>query len=561
MVSKLKNFILKHWFWLAFGLLIICGAAMRLYQLGQVPHGMTWDEAAIGYNGYAILTTRRDEWLVRFPISFRSFGDYKAPLGIYLNGIFTHFLGMNLFAVRLPFALASWAGIPGFILLTQQLLRLLGWQNQKKVKSLALFSGFLLTFSPWHIHFSRLAFETGMMTSFVIWGLFCLCSLLNQQTNISTFKRNNKLSGLLSPLLFTLGTALFLAAAVYTYHSAKIVVPLLVLIFGLFFRRQFWQKKWWIGVTAVISFLSLWPFIKDTLWSTGGERFTQATVFGLPISVQEKILLTFQHFFRHFQLDYLIQGATTTLRHGDGQWGVLLPTTLILTLTGIVVAILAWWKKLPLEKVQVKLFAFSLLWIIVGTLPAAIGRDVPHSNRDFLALPGFLLLATFSWSEVKNFLERTKLNQQVSGSKGERNLLVKSVVGTWILLDLFLVSQYLNHYFTVYARQSAPAFQDGYLAAAQFAQAQESQSDKILFTDSYGQPYIYTLFVRQTNPIWYQGGSLVKYEFASNIKDSDLDRKNTAIVATPQQIDPKFADQLIYGSNGEVRFVLVKAKK
>ena len=97
----------KKWYLISFVLILLLATALRFYKLGQVPHGMTWDEAAIGYNGYAVLTTRRDEWLKRFPISFQSFGDYKAPLAIYLNGLFTFVFGMNLWAVRLPFALAD----------------------------------------------------------------------------------------------------------------------------------------------------------------------------------------------------------------------------------------------------------------------------------------------------------------------------------------------------------------------------------------------------------------------------------------------------------------------
>ncbi len=86
----------------------------------------------------------------------------------------------------------------------------------------------------------------------------------------------------------------------------------------------------------------------------------------------------------------------------------------------------------------------------------------------------------------------------------------------------------------------------------------ENDADKILFTSDYGQPYIYALFVRKTNPIWYQGGSLVKYEFTDNIKDGDRFRNNAIVVATPAEIDPKWATKLIYGSDGKVRFVIVR---
>ena len=86
---------------------VLVGVFFRSISLGSIPSGMTWDEAAIGYNGFAIWQTHRDEWLELMPTSFRSFGDYKAPLAIYLNGLFTAVLGMKLWVVRLPFVLAS----------------------------------------------------------------------------------------------------------------------------------------------------------------------------------------------------------------------------------------------------------------------------------------------------------------------------------------------------------------------------------------------------------------------------------------------------------------------
>ena len=102
-IKKIFSISAKQYLWSVI-LVLLIATVLRFYNLGNVPHGMTWDEAAIGYNGYAIFTTRRDEWLKRLPISFWSFGDYKAPLAIYLNGFFTFLFGMNLFAVRFPFA-------------------------------------------------------------------------------------------------------------------------------------------------------------------------------------------------------------------------------------------------------------------------------------------------------------------------------------------------------------------------------------------------------------------------------------------------------------------------
>jgi len=562
-MSRLQNLFNKHWFLLGIFALTLVAAILRFYQLGQVPHGMTWDEAAIGYNGFAVFNTRRDEWLVRLPVSFQSFGDYKAPLSIYLNGAFTHFLGMTLWAVRFPFALASTLAIPGVILLTAELLHLTGMgssedlkQNQTKVHRWALFVGLLMTFSPWQLHFARIAFESGMMLSFIIWGCWCLCKLLNQTKPV--WKQS---------FLWTFGTVLMFAAALYTYHSAKLFLPLMLLVFVVLFRRSFWQKKLWIGLAGVSGLIALWPMIKDTLWASGGERFTQATVAGLPISLREKIVQVIEHFFVHLSPQFLVMGATTTLRHGDGHWGVLLLPTFALVILGVIFGLFnltKWlWSYTSHHTISAtaRFCLIAVFWILIGLIPAAMGRDVPHSNRALTALPGFLFLASWALFELIPFLEQTKLNQHLSGSKHEENLLVKSVLGLFFLLYFFLSLQYLRSYYTVFAADSAKDFTDGYLQAAQFAAAEEPNSDKILFTSKYGQPYIFLLFVRKTNPIWYRGGSLIKYEFTDQIKQGDLDRNKTTIVATPDEIDPKFADEKVYGSDGAVRFVLVKPKQ
>src|SRR5258708_12008451 len=72
---------------LIFVAILLLSIFLRFYKLGSFPPGFTWDEAAIGYNAWGILTVHRDEWLSRMPLSFRSFGDYKSPLAIYITAV------------------------------------------------------------------------------------------------------------------------------------------------------------------------------------------------------------------------------------------------------------------------------------------------------------------------------------------------------------------------------------------------------------------------------------------------------------------------------------------
>jgi hypothetical protein len=211
--------------------------------------------------------------------------------------------------------------------------------------------------------------------------------------------------------------------------------------------------------------------------------------------------------------------------------------------------VLGLWFLLRKQGKRALLGLLGLSITLLGLLPAALGSDIPHSNRSLLALPGFIFLAVFG---VQMLLT------------GKLSAIVKqSALGTLLLLHgLFFIS-YLNDYYTGFASESAAAFQDGYLEAFEFVLPYErgedgkQQAEKIIFTGDYGQPYIYALFVRKTNPIWYQGGSLINYEFKDEITIHDVNRPNTLVVASQtddllsRNFDP---DHIIYGSDGQPRF-------
>ncbi len=541
------------------GLIILIAAAfLRFYQLGSVPHGMTWDEAAIGYNGYAIFHTRRDEWLTKLPISFKSFGDYKSPLAIYLNGPFTYLFGMNVWAVRLPFALAGLGAVLGMMALGYQLTK--SSFSERFARTFGLGLGLLMALSPWAIHYSRIGFESGIALTFVIWAVVCLLAFFNAKRASGKLELSRQIGLLLAAVFFS-------AASFYSYHSAKIVFPLLLLSIVILYWPKIKEKFYLIIGGLGFGLILLLPLLKDTFWGNGGNRFLQATVFGQHLPSPNLVQTILHNFLIHFSPNFLILGETINLRQGDGHWGVLFITEFLLCLISLLFFIiksvrffgnLARKQDFHFPNWREMLFAIS--WIFIGIIPAAIGTDVPHSNRGLLALPGFLLLAAFGFNYLLKYLASTTLDKQVSGSKGESHLLVKSVTGMFVLVHFFLLFSYVHNYYTVYAKQSAFDFQDGYIQAFQFAVKNEANVNQILISDSYGQAYIFALFVRKTNPIWYQGGIMVKYVYLPKLSEADLQRKNVVLIATPDQIPPKDADELVYGSDGQIKFVLVKTK-
>jgi hypothetical protein len=535
MINKIKN----NWYLLSILSIILFAALIRFFQFAQVPHGMTWDEAAIGYNGFAVFNTRRDEWLIRLPVSFMSFGDFKAPLAIYVSGIFTYLFGLNLFAVRLPFGITSLFAVLGMILLTQEI-----FDTHRFKRYYALFAGFIMALSPWHIHYSRAGFESGMALAFTIWGIYLL---------IKFFKVNFKI------LYFGILSVVFFSASIYTYHSSKVTVPLIGFTFIIFYFKKIKKHAINLIIPMTLFVVSLIPFIKDSLWGDGLTR-AGVTIFSADISFFSQIKYIINSFIVHLSPNFLIKGATTTLRHGTGYLGVLFLTTLILFIAGLIY----WLVSLKDKPVYQTIF---ILLIIFGILPAAISMEVPHSNRALLALPGFIITAVFGFDYIIKILEKTKLNKMSAGSKHEKNIVIKLFVGMIIAAHILFSISFINYYFTEFSKTSAVDFNDGYIEAFEIAKKYEKGEgvepvDKIIFTSNYGQPYIFAIFVRKTNPIWYRGGSLIKYEFHDKLTINDLNRHNALIVGSISDDLPiEDADYLVYGSDGSVRFKIFRTNK
>ena len=137
--------------WLLVAILVLA-AALRLWRIGQAPHGFNADEAAIGYNAYSLLKTGRDEHGNSWPLHFESFADYKPGGYFYLALPFIAFLGLEKIAVRLPSIIAGIASVWLVYKLTGELFK-----KQRKVLGLGVseLAAIALALSPWQIQFSR----------------------------------------------------------------------------------------------------------------------------------------------------------------------------------------------------------------------------------------------------------------------------------------------------------------------------------------------------------------------------------------------------------------------
>lgn len=514
---------------------ILLGSVLRLYQLGQIPGGLGWDEAAIGYNGWSIWTTRRDEWLTKLPISFRSFGDYKAPLAIYMNGPFTLLFGMNSLAVRLPFALFACLTL----VIWWRLLDLIR-RNAEMSQLFVLIGVALFAFSPWHFVFSRIAFESVICLFFVVFGVWT--ALL-------------AIYGARRPtLLFTL-SGLSFVASLYTYHSAKIVVPLLIVLLAVLWWKPILRLWKQLIVGLVLSFVVVLPLAYDSIIGQGATR--AGDLVFLQLKSPDAIVRSMAgSMLAHANPGFFLLGKGDELRHVIGTFGTLLPGTALLAL----ICVLYFFRSLKAASVQgtgerSKLILFAGIWLLIGMLPGYFSTVFPHANRTLLALPGILLLATFGFDIC--------LHSSWWKQRGKTML-----IPTIIIIDVLWFSAFISIYFTHYSAASEVVFQAGYKqAVTQSSEALRGEGavEQVVFSSAIGQPYIYTLFYNKISPLSYHHGALSEYLFVNEVTIGDVSRSNALLVFTPKDPLSQNVHQLpvsvILENSGEPRFYLVRTRE
>ncbi len=495
-------------------LFFLCvGIFTRFLFLGSIPSGISWDEAAQGYVGAMVVQTGRDEHNQLLPRVFQSFGDYKAPLAMYLVGISTSLFGMEPWAVRLPYAIAS--------LLFVFVIMRIAWLALQK-QWLAFAAGWFALTLPWLFHFGRIGFESGLSLLFL--SLVLLSWLEIREKKQTSF--------------FWWGVfALSAASSLYVYHSAKVLLPgLLVLIVGheWLYNREWifrqWKQLTMIALTTAI--LSL-PFMIALFSENGMARAAQTSIFhnegGAPLW---RILI--RNLLVHFDTRFLIGGETDSLRHGTGFAGVFLISHFAFFCLGVALVIgrfveqfLSGKKQKTWQKAK-KWFATKFLadhghtvsplfWIalfVIGLLPAAIGFEVPHANRALFATLPAIMLMTIAIAELRKDIAAQTF---------------ALIIGSLLLFQLLEFSSFYRSYFSLYSQASSQDWMAGYSDAARAAWQAQEKGEKVKFTTQYGQPEIFFAWANRLPFEQYRWSRVPQITFGPV---NDLDEGNfTYVVA------------------------------
>lgn len=500
-----KKFLLLLLF--LFGIIV----AVRLYKVTSIPAGLYWDEAAITYNAFGLAEWNRDEWGNKLPISFRSFGDYKAPLLIYVLSIPYKIFGLHIDWLRYVTVLIGGLNVVLTLLLFRQLI-----PKALPLVSLVLLG--LISFTPWYFHFSRFGNEASLGVALVLLGTIVYIKALK------------------NPRLY-FASSIFLATSLYAYHSAKFFTPLLVLTFLLIYRNSI-KKHWrYLLGSLLVGCILLIPLGHDSLIGSGFERgksliFFEGSELATPSQIVKDLFYNLSQF---LTANFWVLGRDSIgPRHGLPGFGVLLKSGMMLSLIG---AALTWSRQTYAS------FRWVSVVALFGLLPSLLSHDAPHAIRSMMAAPWILLLAGITL----HFFSQLKL------SKSKRTILNALVIGTLVIES----GLYLHSYFSTYARISAPHFQYGYKQAFDYINTHKYEADTFIITDKLSQPYIYSLLYRSITPEEYKFGALANYEF-HEIKWPD-DRKRRMYVATPEEIpvnDPAVAKVITYPNSNQPALVI-----
>jgi len=488
MITKIKVWLGQNWPLL----LVLCLAAfLRLYKLAEVPPSLHWDETALGYNAYSILKTGRDEYGHFFPLVFKSFGDYKPGLYVYLAVPFIALLGLTETAVRLPSALAGVATVWLLYLVVSRLFPQQKPWGFKIRRPLSLLASFSLAVSPWHLQFSRGAWESNVTLFFMLIGIYCFLRTTPSRMN------------------WLYLSALGFAAVVLTYQGGKMMVPLIIFGLGLCFWRRLrsWPVKHLFLAALLLLLVSLPVLI--SAFAGGGGRLKVMSVFSYPRPAEEvnriaqeggvapaSFLFKLFHsealfftrsilgrYFNHFSGRFLFfEGDWSSARHSVPYAGVLYYLDFVFLLAG------ANWlirQNSPSEK-------FVWYWLLVSPLPAAFSRDAVQSVRAInMVLPLMVIIGS-------------GLYQVYFWLKNQKKIISGFCFLFLIFFYLWCFAYYLDQYYLHYPIQSSQYWQYGYKKVVNRIYPISQQYKRIVFTRKWGQPYIYWLFYTRYNPADYQ---------------------------------------------------------
>ena len=530
--------------WAALAAVLLLAAVLRIYALADVPAGLYCDEAGNGYNAYALGTAGIDENGTPWPLYIWSFATaYKNPVFIYAAILPVKLLGLSEFSVRLTAALFGIGTVAAMFFLGRALFG--PW--------VGFWAALFLAVCPWHLHFSRIAFELIAFPFLFVTGCVFLVRFTQGRRTLPA------------------ALACF-AACVYAYAPSALFVPAFLLGFGLLYLLDLLRRWRQFLLSLLVAAAILAPatvfFTRQTI---SGTVYFRRTTFIEPQQPWRPQIDRFVDNYRQFfSPRFLARDGDPIFRHAVRDFGELYPFMIPFVLLGAGTALLR----------RDRASKLVLWWAVLYPVAPSMMNEIPSATRGIIGAPVLCLLAGIGFAACLRalrwlvaFPRRPVAPASVPARprSGRRRLAIAvqalAVAAAAVILGRE-VAAYLHAYFVdypTYAALTPGAFQYGYRDMIYYMESERANYDVLLMsaTDS-NQPQVFAQFYRPIDPRqWVQrrdsGYLIIKPDEFARYSPS----QRVLAALHPTDVD-LFSDldikRRIEGPGGKLAFVIAELK-
>lgn len=473
----------KSVFYSFLGIIFIVALFLRIYQLDSFPVGFHIDEASLGYNGYSLLLTGKDDNNNRLPLYIDMFGDNRPSGYHYLTILPIKIFGLTEFATRLPGAFFGSISIFAIFFLVSSI-----FQDKK----LSLLTALFLAISPWHISLSRASAEAIVGLFFILLGFSLVIVSLRKEK-----------------IQYIVAGAFSLSLSFFFYHTPRAFVPLLFVVLAITLLSVWTKTKIIYKTTLMFSFLSLSSLALLLVFfvSGGTGRFSQVNIFSSfdtdfaqkqqiqedSVAKSPHILSRFFHnklantslifisnYLDYFGFNFLFIKGGLPIWYSIPRMGLVYLVELPFILIGVYYLIRS-------RNIYYKI---PILWFLTAPVVAATTMDdVPNINRSLVILPALELISAFG------------LLSSASLIKPQRRIIFLSSCGLFLLLN----NLYFLHQYFFNAKTHNPWYRNnGFSAMMREVKNNYDNYDLIAMSKYQGGIYPLVLFYMQYDPKQYQ---------------------------------------------------------
>jgi hypothetical protein len=330
---------------------------VRGFSISSLPPELFGDEVDAGYQAYSLLHTGRDLYGQLLPTYIHSLSEWRTPLLMYYTVPTIYLFGNTEWGVRAPEVILG--------ALAPLILFLLVYEVSRS-KSISLLTSVILAIMPWHILYSRAAFETVILLDFVMLGTLFFV----KKKYFTAF--------------------LFLFLTPYIYSTASVFVPLWLVCLWLIYKPKF-------RISYLVSLVLLIPFALSLFSGHAAERFGKVGLFDNPeitdaitilrqestapwervfsnkgVFILDKI---YTNYLSAFSPEFLFIRGDPTARQSLQYIGQLFPYWAPFLVLGLIYLI------------KQKKY-FWLTWLLLAPIPSALTYDgAYHATRLFMMIP------------------------------------------------------------------------------------------------------------------------------------------------------------------------------